>query len=59
METAKKSQIDSLRYLTCVLEQLPLINFADETALDALIPWSEEIPSNFRIPKKTTVVETQ
>ena len=57
MKTGKENQIDSLRYLTHALEQLALIDSAEETALDALIPWSEEKPSNCRIPKKPTVVE--
>lgn len=54
VETAKENQIDPLKYLTYVLEQLPLIDLTDEAALDALMPWSDAIPTNCHVPKRTT-----
>ena len=46
VETAKENQLDPLKYLTYVLEQLPLINLTDNAALDALMPWSDKIKSH-------------
>lgn len=54
VETAKENQLDPLKYLTYALEQLPLIDVTDEAALDALMPWSKEIPTNCHVPKRTT-----
>lgn len=54
VETAKENKLDPLRYLTYVLEQLPLIELTDEGELDALMPWSNEIPINCHVPKRTT-----
>ena len=54
VETAKENQLDPLKYLTYVLEQLPLIDITDGAALDALMPWSDAIPTNCHITKRTT-----
>lgn len=54
VETAKENQLDPLRYLTHVLEQIPLIDVTDDAALDALMPWSDKIPTNCHVPKRTT-----
>ncbi|WP_281173049.1 transposase domain-containing protein [Viridibacillus arvi] len=54
VETAKENELDPLKYLTYVLEQLPLIDLTDEAALDALMPWSDAIPTNCHVPKRTT-----
>ncbi|EMW5726995.1 transposase domain-containing protein [Enterococcus faecium] len=54
VETAKENQLDPLKYLTYVLEQLPLIDLTDEAALDALMPWSDAIPTNCYVPKQTS-----
>lgn len=53
VETAKENGLDPLRYLTYVLEQLPLIDLQDYAALDALMPWSKNVPTNYHIPKKS------
>ena len=37
VETAKENHLDSLKYLTYVLEKLPLINLTENAALDALM----------------------
>ena len=39
VETEKEHQLDSLNYLTCVLEKLPLINLTETAALDVLMLW--------------------
>lgn len=54
VETAKENRLDPLKYLTYVLEQLPLINVKDEAALEALMPWAAQIPANCHVPKRTT-----
>lgn len=54
VETAKENQLDPLKYLTYIFEQLPLIDLTDEAALDALMPWSDAIPTNCHVPKRTT-----
>lgn len=54
VETAKENGLDPLRYITYVLEQMPLIDVQDNAALDALMPWSEAIPNTCHIPKKST-----
>lgn len=54
VETAKENRLDPLKYLTYVLEQLPLIDLTDEAALDAFMPWSAAIPMNCHIRKRTT-----
>lgn len=52
VETAKENQLNPLNYLTYVFEQLPLLDHADPTTLDALLPWSESLPDDCRIPTK-------
>jgi len=52
VETAKENNLDPLKYLTYVLEQLPLMDLTDEAALESLMPWSNEIPTNFHVPKR-------
>lgn len=54
VETVKENNLDPLKYLTYVLEQLPLIDLTDEVALESLMPWSTEIPTNCHVLKRTT-----
>ena len=54
VETAKENNLDPLKYLTYVLEQLPLMDLTDEAALESLMPWSNKIPTNCHVPKRTT-----
>ncbi|WP_107841232.1 transposase domain-containing protein [Metasolibacillus meyeri] len=54
VETAKENQLNPLRYLSHVLEQLPLINITDDATLYAFMPWSDKIPTNCHVPKITT-----
>lgn len=53
VETAKENQLNPFHYLTHVLEQLPLIDLTNETALDSLMPWSETLPTDCHVPNKT------
>lgn len=44
IETAKANDLNPFLYLTYLFEQLPNIDIENDTALDALLPWSECIP---------------
>jgi len=54
VETAKENNLDPLKYLTYVLEQLPLMDLTDEAALASLMLWSNKIPINCHVPKQNT-----
>ena len=54
VETAKENNLDPLKYLTYVLEQLPLMDLTDEATLESLMPWSTKVPTNCHVPKRTT-----
>lgn len=53
VETAKENQLNPLNYLTYLFEQLPLIDLNDVEAIDQLLPWSQTIPTECRIPNKS------
>jgi transposase len=46
VETAKENNLKPFEYIKHVLETLPNINVKDLSALDALLPWSDSLPSN-------------
>jgi transposase len=51
IETAKENGLIPYAYLKYVLEQLPqLQDPKDEQALDALLPWSQSLPTGLRVP---------
>ena len=52
IETAKENQLNPLLYLTYLLEQLPNIDRDDIEKLDALLPWSKDLPDSCRKPLK-------
>ena len=54
VETAKENGISPLPYFTYLFEQLPNIDVNDPSALDLLLPWSQQVQSQFRIPAKST-----
>jgi len=53
VETAKENQLNPLIYLNHVFEQLPLIDLTDSEALDKLLPWSKNLPTDCHVPNKT------
>lgn len=53
IETAKSNNLKVFQYLNYLLEQLPNINIEDDDALDALLPWSESLPQEFRLKSQT------
>ena len=52
IETAKANNLNSFYYLTYLFERLPNIDLENMDELDKLLPWSEEIPVNCKIPIK-------
>jgi transposase len=54
VETAKENGLNPFPYLTYLFEQLPNINLKDPEALDLLLPWTEPIQAQFRIPTKSS-----
>jgi transposase len=52
VETAKENSLNPFPYLTYLLEQLPQLDPQDLPAIDALLPWSDTIPEQCRVPKQ-------
>jgi transposase len=56
VETAKENGLNPFQYLTFLFENLPPLGTREEIGaqlLDDLMPWSEALPANCRIPAKT------
>jgi hypothetical protein len=53
VETAKENGLKPAAYLTFLFEQLPNIDCKDPKALEALMPWEENLPDELRSPAKT------
>ncbi|CCQ95292.1 conserved hypothetical protein [[Clostridium] ultunense Esp] len=52
IETAKANNLNTFYYLTYLFEKLPNIDLENIDELDKLLPWSDEIPTNCKIPIK-------
>lgn len=52
IETAKANNLNTFYYLTYLFEKLPNIDLDNMDELDQLLPWSDSIPENCRIPSK-------
>ncbi len=52
IETAKANNLNSFCYLTYLFEKLPNIDLDNIEELDQLLPWSDKIPENCKIPNK-------
>jgi transposase len=48
IESAKENQLIPFAYVNHLLERLPNIDTKDPNAMDALLPWSKEIPDDCR-----------
>ena len=46
VETAKANGLSPFHYLTYLLEQLPNMDLADPSTMDALLPWSKTLPES-------------
>ena len=51
VESAKENGLNPYRYLQYLFERLPNIDIEDQSAVDALLPWSSDLPSECRILK--------
>ena len=52
IETAKANNLNSFYYLTYLFEKLPNIDLESTDELDKLLPWSDSIPENCKVPNK-------
>ena len=52
IETAKENRLKPFEYLVYLFEQLPNVDLNDKSVLDSLLPWSDKIPDNCRMPHK-------
>lgn len=52
IETAKANMLSPFHYLTYLFEKLPNIDLNDPAQLDALLPWSEMLPEECKVPLK-------
>lgn len=52
VETAKANQLSPFHYLTFLFEKLPNIDLNNLAQLDALLPWSETLPEECKVPVK-------
>ena len=50
IETAKENNLKPYNYLVYLFEQLPNIDMADQAAIDNLLPWSDILPQECRMP---------
>jgi len=51
VETAKENGLNPFMYLVYVFEKLPNIDTQNPIALDQLLPWSNTVKLNCRVPK--------
>lgn len=52
VETAKANHLSPFHYLTYLFEKLPNIDLNDTDQLDTLLPWSESLPAECKVPLK-------
>lgn len=52
IETAKENHLKPYDYLIYLFEQLPNFDKGGDTVIDSLLPWSNTLPDNCRMPHK-------
>ncbi len=55
IETAKENNLKPYNYLVYLFEQLPNVDIRDQAVLDSLMPWSDNLPKDCRMPSKDNV----
>ncbi|KMQ19167.1 hypothetical protein TU70_09310 [Bacillus mycoides] len=55
VETAKENGLSPYHYLRYLFETLPNIDLNNKEELDKILPWSADLPSSCRVPKKSEV----
>jgi len=54
IETAKVNNLKPFNYLTYLFEQLPNVDTGDVAVIDSLLPWSDALPADCRMPQHTS-----
>jgi hypothetical protein len=52
IETAKENNLKPYNYLEYLFERLPNVDLKDAAVIDTLLPWSDSLPQDCRMPKK-------
>ena len=52
IETAKANNLNTFFYLNFLFEKLPNIDVQDTEQLDEILPWSQSIPDECKVPNK-------
>jgi len=52
IETAKVNNLKPFNYLMYLFEQLPNVDTKDQAVIDRLLPWSDHLPDDCRMPNK-------
>lgn len=55
IETAKENNLKPYNYLMYLFERLPNVDTKDTSVIDTLLPWSDHIPGDYRMPEKGNV----
>ncbi|PEB38600.1 MULTISPECIES: transposase domain-containing protein [Bacillus] len=53
VETAKENNLSPYHYLLYLFETLPNIDLNNKEEIDKVLPWSTDLPSRCRVPKKS------
>ncbi|MBT2218057.1 transposase, partial [Virgibacillus dakarensis] len=53
VETAKENGLNPFNYLSYLFEELPNMDTTDANKLDQLLPWSQTLPEECRVPNKS------
>lgn len=54
IETAKENNLKPFNYLTYLFEHLPNVDMGDAAVIDSLLPWSDKLPADCRMPQHTS-----
>ena len=52
IETAKENNLKPYNYILYLFEQLPNVDTGDQAAIDRLLPWSDTLPEECRMPQE-------
>jgi len=52
VETAKENGLNPFAYLNYLFEKLPNVDTCDESVLDKFLPWSSDLPPEYRVSKQ-------
>ncbi|PDY42097.1 transposase domain-containing protein, partial [Bacillus pseudomycoides] len=53
VETAKENNLSPYHYLLYLFETLPNIDLNNKEEIDKVLPWSMDLPSSCKVPKKS------